>query len=660
MSHPSAAEDATLVAMFRTEAGELLDALDSCLLDLLANPDDHELVDRSFRVLHTLKGAATMYGYDRLSALAHSLESVFAEARNGGSAVAKEAIERALRAGDEMRLLLAPEDAAARDELEGSAETPGGTADARSAGALGRAESTTQAEMQHLGVLLSPAPDAFARGLHLDAIAAELATLGECTVTAVPSSASHPSAENEPSCSHLAWRVELTTDLGQDRVLEALMFLAPGEYDLEEPSAATQTDPELDRHAAEERRATTRRASDRRESNTIRVASHRLDELVDLAGELVTAHGTMSSLAMDSTDPRLTNVAEEIGRLASELRENVLSIRMVPIGTVFGKFRRHVHDLAAELGKEAEIVMEGGDTELDKGVLDQLAEPILHILRNSLDHGIESPEVRAASGKSPVGRISLNASQAGGSVHVVVADDGAGIDFGRVLEKAVTRGLVTPDAQPSEEALSQLLFDAGFSTSKDVTNLSGRGVGLDVVKRALDALHGSVSLASIPGSGTTISLSLPLTLAIIDGLISTVGTERYAIPLAAVEQCAEVRRPKAWQAHERDLLDVSGTLLPLVHLRSFFEVPGDSPDYQIAVIVSVEDRRFGIVVDDLVDSVQAVIKPLGSFMKRADGVSGTTVLGDGGVVPIIDPAELLRIADIEQTSETEGDLRCQA
>jgi two-component system chemotaxis sensor kinase CheA len=631
MSRP-ADDDAALIAVFLSEAAELLDALDSCLLDLLSTSDDADLVHRTFRVLHTLKGVAAMYGYAQLSAEAHALESVFDEARRNHSAVPRESVEHALRQADEMRLLLA----------EPTAET------AR--------EAPTPAPAQPSGrfsVALHPAADAFDRGLRLGAIIAELASLGECSVSAGASSSQPPSDDEAPR-TQLSWRADLTTDAEKDRVLEALMFLGPHEYELEEAAPATSMAPEPERRSNEDRRRGGRRSNDARETDTIRVASHRLDELVDLVGELVTAHGSMSSLAAETNDSRLTSVAEEIGRISSELRENALSIRMVPIGTVFGKFRRHVHDLANELGKHAEIEMRGGETELDKGVLDHLSEPILHILRNSLDHGIEAPEVRSASSKSPVGHISLSASQAGGRVHVLVTDDGGGIDFERVRAKAIERGLIAADAKADDDALAQLLFGAGFSTSEGVTSLSGRGVGLDVVRRMIDSLHGTVTLTSEPGRGTTIALSLPLTLAIIDGLISTVGAERYAIPLAIVEECAEVSRPEAWRVHQRDLLDVHGSLLPLVHLRSFFEVPGEPPEYQIAVIVSVDERRFGIVVDGLIDNVQTVIKPLGSFMKRADGVSGTTVLGDGGVVPIIDPTELVRIADFEQASGEGG------
>jgi two-component system chemotaxis sensor kinase CheA len=654
MTRASAQDDANLIALFRSEAAELLDTLDSCLLDLLSHGDDSELIDRAFRSLHTLKGTSTMYGYDELSEAAHALEGAFAEARRSGRPVASEDVELALREARAMRSLLISTDSAEDPEDDGgTGKTP--TANAPSGDSAATQTHSAPPEgasaTRRVRVLLHPSPAASARGLRLGGIVAELASLGECVVSARALAAEEQPSGAEHQYSNLAWCVELATEAAEDRVREALMFLAPAEFELEELIDSTKARARDRRTGA---RARGRRSTDAHEPDTIRVASHRLDELVNLVGELVTAHGSMASLAGESSDSRLTSVAEEIGRLAGNLRENALSMRMIPIGTVFGRFRRHVHDLGNELGKQAELVMEGGETELDKGVLDHLAEPILHILRNSLDHGIEAPGTRTASGKSPVGSISLQASQAGGRVHVVVTDDGMGIDFARVREKAVARDLIAPNADLPVERLSSLLFDAGFSTSEEVTSVSGRGVGLDVVKRTLDGLHGSISLTSAPGQGTTIALSLPLTLAIIDGLISTVGSERYVIPLAIVEECAEVVRQEAWRKHERDLLEVQGRLLPLVHLRSFFEVPGESPEYQIAVIVCVDDRRFGIVVDGLVDSVQTVIKPLGAFMKRADGVSGTTVLGDGGVVPIIDPAELVRIADFEQVSQSEG------
>jgi two-component system chemotaxis sensor kinase CheA len=608
--------DETLIALFHSEATELLEALDACLLDLSAAPDDPELIDRAFRLLHTLKGVSAMYGYDALSAAAHSLESAFDEARQTHTPVSREQTESALREADWMRNALGEPQGQPSRIATSSAELPAA---------------------RTLRIALHPSPNASSRGLRLDAVVAELESLGQCTLVDAEEGFASENLAGHP----VEWCADLVTAEDRERVLEALMFLGPEEYSVEERSATAE------RRAGEDRRQTKRRTTDARDADTIRVASHRLDELVDLVGELVTAHGTMSSLASQTNDPRLTAVAEEIGRLAGALRGNALSIRMVPIGSVFGRFRRHVHDLANDLGKQVEISMHGGETELDKGVLDHLFDPILHILRNSLDHGIEAPSKRVAAGKDPVGRIDLRASQSGGRVHLFVADDGAGIDFARVREKAIERGLVNEHAQPDEETLGRLLFDAGFSTAADITSVSGRGVGMDVVKRALDGLHGTVSLSSPEGRGTEIKLSLPLTLAIIDGLISAVGTERYAIPLSAVEECAEVNRPRAWKEHGRELLDVHGTFVPLVDLRSVFGVAGDAPEYQIAVIVRTDEHRYGIVVDALVDSVQTVIKPLGSFLRDAGGVSGTTVLGDGGVVPIIDPAELIRVAKVE-------------
>lgn len=639
-------DDAALVELFLAEAAELLDTLDACLLDLLESGSDPDLVHRTFRTLHTLKGVASMYGFDELSATAHELENIFADVRRTGETVEKEVVEHVLARSSRMRMLLdssgtdtsSPHDTspdAAEDETKPT--TVAASAPAPIAGAERR-----------FAIVLHPSPNAFERGLRLDAIAAELMSLGTGTVTPKPSRTPEPAQDAEDSSCSIEWHVDLVTSLSEDRVHEALMFLAPQDYELAETSAPAEPPSRSDRRAGRDHPEKSRRSPVTPEAETIRVASHRLDELVDLVGELVTAHGALAAAASDSDNSRVTNVAEEIGRLSGELRDIALSMRMVPIRTAFGKFRRHVHDLANELGKQAEITTEGGDTELDKGILDRLSEPILHILRNSLDHGIESPETRLAAGKPSAGHISVKASQSGGRIYIAVADDGEGIDFDRVRTKIAGDKQAVPNAPITNDALVHALFEAGFSTSESVTSVSGRGVGLDVVKRTVEALHGTVSVTSVHGQGTTITLSLPLTLAIIDGLISTVGPERYAIPLSFVEECAEMHRPQAWNKHGRDLLDVHGALLPVVHLRSFFDVAGQPPDYQIAVVVRVDNRRFGIVVDGLVGSIQTVIKPLGSLVKRADGVSGTTVLGDGGVVPIVDPADLVRIADFEQ------------
>lgn len=633
-----------LRAVFRDEAIELLDSLETCLLDLEENPNASDLIDSGFRSLHTLKGISAMYGYQAVADLSHALESPFAQARSNGSAVSASVLEIALQAADAMRDMVRadePKDNAEAIEFARRLEAQVHASDgpAVPVALVDRRAPSKGWETYRLS--LHPSPEAFARGLRPHAILAEIRALGDSTLTACVDAV--PALDEiDPELCYLSWALTLTTDKGLSAVREALMFLDESEYNLD-VLVEDSFIPEL-RTGDERRTAAVSVGTEARIEDSVRVASRRLDGLVDLVGELVTAHGGMSNLSSSLGDARLMALTEEIGRLAADLRESVLQIRMVPVGSVFGRFRRHVHDLARDLGKKVEIETKGGETNLDKGVLDRVCEPILHILRNSLDHGVELPDVREAGGKSAVGTIRLSARQAGGRVMITIIDDGAGIDLNAVTARATGLGLLPAGTQADDDAITQTLFLPGFSMSEQVTSVSGRGVGLDVVKRTIEELHGSLSLRTELGRGTTLTLSLPLTLAIVEGLISRVGDEHFMIPLAAIEECSEFHRQPSWKAHERNLIELHGQLLPAIDLREFFEIVGEEPEHRIVVIVSDDERRFALAVDSLVDNVQAVIKPLGRFMRRVDGVSGMTVLGDGSVVPIVDPGDILRVA----------------
>jgi two-component system chemotaxis sensor kinase CheA len=656
----------SLQQVFRDEALELLDRLEACLLDIEQGESGHSLVEESFRHLHTLKGIAAMYGHDRLSAVSHALESYFNEARRAGTGVVPEStVQLALDSLDCMRSLAS---------LGESGDNESACADAdqllealafpRTGTNLPEAavpEEAACCASPAYRVRLRPSGNAFVRGLRPESIIAELSELGECEVVADVSAV--PVLEHlDVDTLHITWELHLRTDVPRERVDEALMFLGANEFDVECADASadltdafTQTDGDEeshDRRHGGDRRLGDRRGGDRRQQHagedTVRVPANRLDQLVDMVGELVTAHGSLAALSAESAEVRLISTTEEIGRLVAGLRESVLDIRMVPIGTLFGRFRRHVRDLAADLGKDVEIVAEGAETEMDKGVLDRIAEPVLHILRNCLDHGLEAPEARRAAGKSSTGTIRLSAFQSGGMVHLDITDDGQGLDPVRIRQRALVAGLITPEAELDDEELASLLFRPGFSTAETVTEVSGRGVGLDVVKRTLDDLNGSISMTSVVGQGSRIRLSVPLTLAIIDGLLASVGDERYVVPLAVVETCAEVRQPDSWREHGRELLDVQGELVPLVRLREFFGIGGERPADEIAIVCMSDGKRFGIVVDAVQDTIQAVIKSFGRFVRRAEGLSGTTVLGDGSAVPVIDPSDLLHTAGAVQ------------
>ena len=381
-----------------------------------------------------------------------------------------------------------------------------------------------------------------------------------------------------------------------------------------------------------------KRAQERRldASASVRVASEKLDQLVDLVGELVTLQARLSRTAGQLEDASLASISEQLERLVSQLRDNAMSVRMLPIGSTFSKFRRVVRDLSRDLGKDVELLTQGEETELDKTIIERLNDPLVHIIRNSLDHGIELPADRKQAGKSERGIISLCASHSGATVEIEIRDDGKGMDLAAIRQKARERGLLGPTEEISDQEALQLVFKPGFSTAKNVSAVSGRGVGMDVVKREIDALGGSVSLSNWPGAGSSVMLSIPLTLAIIEGLLVRIGEERYVMPLATVEACVE--HPEQEQSEESSaaLMPYRGDLIPVVDLRSAFLVPGTQPPRRQVVVTNDQGERSGFVVDAVIGDNQTVIKPLGRVFKDADGVSGATILGDGTVALIID------------------------
>jgi two-component system, chemotaxis family, sensor kinase CheA len=389
-------------------------------------------------------------------------------------------------------------------------------------------------------------------------------------------------------------------------------------------------------------------------ATSIRVSSLKLDKLVNLIGELVTVQERLSQvsgvvrdareaeLAMLLQEFNLQGIAEEVSRLTNDLRDNALSIRMLPIEATFSKFKRLVHDLSGELGKEIDLTMSGGETEIDKTVIDKLDEPLMHLIRNCADHGIERPDVRTATGKPRRGTVHLSAEHVGGNVVIHVRDDGAGLSRDRILARAIERNLVPSGAEMSDREVFGLIFMPGFSTAEQVTSVSGRGVGMDVVKRTIEDLRGHVEVFSTPGQGTQIDVTLPLTLAIIDGLLVTLGGQPFILPLSVVEECIELRRGANKGEAGGDLVNVRGALVPYVRLRERFTVAGEAPPIEQIVISRINDQRIGFVVDTVVGEYKTVIKPLGRIYRKVPEFSGATILGDGSIAIILDAGRLLK------------------
>ncbi|WP_338845528.1 chemotaxis protein CheA [Massilia sp. W12] len=390
------------------------------------------------------------------------------------------------------------------------------------------------------------------------------------------------------------------------------------------------------------------------ESRFVRVPADKLDDLINLVGELVICGASANLLAQRLRDPQMIETTQQMSGLVEEIRNGTLGLRMVQIGETFARFRRVVRDTAAELGKEIHLEIEGAETELDKSVVEKIGDPLMHLVRNAMDHGIEMPEVRKELGKAPYGTLKLSAHHDSGHIVIQVDDDGKGLDGEKILAKAKERGLVAPNQILSESDKLNLIFEPGFSTAEKVTNLSGRGVGMDVVKKNIEALRGSVVLRSEVGAGSTIEIRLPLTLAIIDGFLVKVGRNSYVIPLHSVIECINPEQSElaglgnTWTG----VLDLRGEVLPFLDMRRVFEVEEPAPARRSVVVVRNGEMMAGLVVDQLLGEYQTVIKPLGKLFRQLRGISGSTVLGSGEVALILDVVALTRLA-VERAEQDE-------
>ncbi|HET9619981.1 MAG TPA: chemotaxis protein CheA, partial [Kofleriaceae bacterium] len=396
-----------------------------------------------------------------------------------------------------------------------------------------------------------------------------------------------------------------------------------------------------------------RRPAAARTDSTVRVSSERLDLLVKLVGELVITQSRLQQAHSLHPSPELAAPVESFERLIADLRDGILGLRMVPIGTMFTRFHRLIRDLSSELDKEVELVTAGDDTELDKTVIDQLGDAVVHILRNSMDHGLEAPDERVAAGKPRKGTLRLTATHEGTHVVLTIADDGRGVDLAAVRRKAEAQGLVAPGEVLSEQDTIMLITRPGFSTAAQVTQLSGRGVGMDVVKRTVESLRGSLAITSRAGHGTQIRLTLPLTLAIIDGLLVEIASDRFIVPMAAVTENLELSDGDRKAHNGRHVIAVRGELVPYIRLREIYRLD-QAPETELEkiVVVSVEGNRIGLVVDRVVGMHQTVIQPLGQFYRGVDLFSGTTIMGDGRVAMIVDLAGTVRSVDPSPSSSS--------
>ena len=644
-----------LIAVFQEELVELLESLERGLVDLQESPEDAGLINQVFRDLHTVKGSGAMFGFTDLAAFIHDFETAFEKVRAGAVPVTPELVRLGLAARDQIPGLVngdADPDGDRVAILNALRDlTSGGGVAAADIGDEIEAEAVTSNAPATLRFKLSE--DALALGARPDILLSELKDLGATQIVADLSDIPALDDLNADQC-YVAWQMQLPAGVAEGDVEDVFMF-ADADWTLTatEVNEVVERDEiddllseasALDTPAPQQQAPSDKAPAATEPAASIRVPAARLDALMDSVGELVTVEARLTELARHSRDPALLSTAEEVTRLAARLRDATMTMRMVPMRTLVSRFRRLILGLSSDLGKPVEFVVDGEDTELDKTVIEKLADPLVHILRNAIDHGMEDPAARAQTDKDHVGRIELSATHVGGEVHIVVRDDGRGMSADKIRAKAIERGLITSEAQLTAGQVFALVLEPGFSTAETITELSGRGVGMDVVRRTIEGLRGVIEIDSKLGQGTTVTLRLPLTLAIIDGLLIEIADERYTLPMSSVKEIFELPLDKRIASRNGDYLDIRGQFVPFVRLRHLFDCEGEPPTEQNVVVVESGDARMGIVVDRIIGTNQTVIKQVSKLQQGARAISGATILGDGTVSLIVDVAQLLAMS----------------
>ncbi len=654
------------VGVFLEESFEGLDIMEAGLIDF--REDDPEAVNVIFRAAHSIKGGAGTFGFREVSDFTHGAETLLDQIRQGERRMNTETGDTLLAAVDCIRELLRASSEGGDLDTEKVVSTRtaieqmlGKTPDGASAEAA--ATPVVNAGWQ---ISFKPRPELMKTGNDPLRLLAELQRLGPAKAS-VDASRLPALGEMDPEACYLDWNVELSAPVAEAEVRGVFEWvedecelsvtpLAPAADEAKKSAAATPpaggpAGGNGDGKPPAAKNGATGESGKRPDGGSIRVAVEKVDSLVNLVGELVITQSMLTQMGNDPGDfdlLRLEQLREGLGQLerqTRELQEGVMGIRMLPISFIFSRFPRVVRDMAGALGKSVDLRMEGEDTELDKGLIEKLADPLTHLVRNAIDHGVESTEQRIAAGKPPAGQISLKAYHQGGNIVVEVADDGAGLDRAKLLAKAESQGMAVSDTMSDREVWS-LIFAAGFSTATKVTDISGRGVGMDVVRRNIEAVNGRVEIESSYGEGTRIILRLPLTLAILDGMSVRVGDETYILPMTAI---LESIQPKTEQlssiAGKGRVVHLRGDYLPLMALHEAFNIDARAQRAEdgIVIVVATSDGRAALLVDELVAQHQVVIKSLETNYRKVPGVSGATIMGDGKVALILDVDMLLRL-----------------
>lgn len=665
--------------IFFEESFEGLDIMESSLLDLDTDSVDSETINTIFRAAHSIKGSSGTFGFTEITEFTHVLETLLDQIREGSRALTQEHVDLLLQSVDCLRSMLSLLQAGESAENENAKELiecfnnilSGEPADSinateQSAPAAEPAQTTDDEQTEYL-IHFKPDPTMLRTGNEPIRMFRELAELGAidvaCDVSQVPAIDTLI-----PEDCLLSWKINLTTGAGIDAIKEVFEWVIDDcELQIDEiaglfvsndiggaQQSAIENKPSQDvgdvQTVATSPTVKNKPAPKSQEASSIRVSTSKIDSLVDLVGELVITQSMLGQLGEDFAMEKLAKLQEGLAQLehnTRELQESVMRIRMLPISFTFSRFPRMVRDLSRQLGKKVDIKLMGEQTELDKTVMEKIGDPMVHLVRNSLDHGLETPEQRIDAGKPETGTVTLNAYHQGGNIVIEIIDDGRGLNTEKIRNKAIQNGLIGETDQLAPEQIHDLIFQPGFSTADVVTDVSGRGVGMDVVRRNIQELKGTVDVHSEEGIGSTFTIRLPLTLSILDGQLVSVGEQTFIVPLVSIVESLQVDTSLVNHvAGGCDVFRLRDEYVPIIKLWEVFGIEPASKDLHDSLLVVLEAgaQRVALVVDDLLGQQQVVIKSMESNYKKIDGVSGATILGDGTVSLILDITDLIHMA----------------
>lgn len=676
---------------FKEEGKEYFERLESGLLLLEQDPKNLQVIDEIFRIMHSLKGSGGMFGFDLLSDVTHDLESLYDIFRSKKQLIDSDVISFTLNSidglynlmtqnpTDKQRLLAKKMKSDTQEQIARLTLSDFDIEDEK----LSSNKQGTFPESDQTTYYISfvPNENIFTNGTNPLYLIDELNALGECNIQ-VSFDRLPDLAEIDTIKCYASWYIFISTSEEIETLHDVFIFVAdnaqiqiqkvasgnaihnagilaaflsaqinqevwePIEIDTIEHIESDGFPQHEKNEDVGELLETVQNnpknsASEQTTVDSIRVDSTKIDHYMNLVSELITIQSRLDVISSKMHQPELELVTEIFGKLSRQLRDNAFDMSLIPLKSVAIRFRRLIHDLSKSLDKEVVLVTEGMETELDKNIIEKLIEPLLHIIRNSLDHGIESKHVRLANKKNPSGTISIKASTVGSYVQIIIEDDGAGLDVVKIREKALAKGLLSDQGRVTDEEIYQLIFESGFSTADSVTDISGRGVGMDVVRRRIQEMRGTIELNTEKNRFTRFTIKLPLSLSIIDGLLTTVGQSYYVIPSAVVNKIYSVKRD-VLKKEFRQVVELEGAQFPYLNMHEEFDGLDKVPEEQFVVVVSYENSLFGLVVDEVIHEYQAVIKPLGRLLKGQDVFSGASILGTGQLALVIDTYKMIQ------------------